>query len=86
MDIVLKTRAIHRLRPQSGWILDENTGLSFMDASIVPPTETEITAMMEQIQKEDAQAEADKAAKRKAALAKLAALGLTTDDLSALGL
>ena len=50
------------------------------------PTQEEIDAAIEQVKADEAQAELDKAAKKTAAEAKLAALGLTTDDLKALGL
>ena len=50
------------------------------------PTEAEIDAAIEQVKAEEAQAELDKAAKKAAAEAKLTALGLTADDLKALGL
>lgn len=50
------------------------------------PTQTEIDAAVEIIKQEEAQAEVDVAAKKAAAEAKLVALGLTSDDLKALGL
>jgi len=50
------------------------------------PTQAEIDAAIEQVKAQEAQAELDKAAKKAAAEAKLAALGLTADDLKALGL
>jgi hypothetical protein len=50
------------------------------------PTQAEIDAAIEQVKADEAQAELDKAAKKAAAEAKLAALGLTTDDLKALGI
>ncbi len=50
------------------------------------PTQSEIDAAIEQIKADEAQAELDRAAKKAAAEAKLAALGLTRDDLKALGL
>ncbi len=43
-------------------------------------------AAIEQVKADEAQAEIDKAAKKAAAEAKLAALGLDADDLKALGL
>lgn len=50
------------------------------------PTQAEIDAAIEEIKAEEAQAEATKATAKAAAEAKLAALGLTADDLKALGL
>jgi hypothetical protein len=50
------------------------------------PTQAEIDAAIEQIKQQEVQQEAAAAAKKAAAEAKLAALGLTSDDLKALGL
>ena len=50
------------------------------------PTQAEVDAAVEAIKQEEIQAEAQAAANKAAAKAKLAALGLTTDDLKALGL
>jgi hypothetical protein len=86
MDLILKTRAIHKLRPNTEWTLDEHKGLSFIDKSIVVPTEAELDEAMKQI-KADEIAEGKAKDKAKAtAQAKLAALGLTVEDLTALGL
>ena len=86
MDLTLKTKAIHKLRPNTEWSLDENESLSFKDESIVVPTDAEINEAIEQVKADEiAEAEA-KAKARAAAQAKLAALGLTVEDLTALGL
>lgn len=50
------------------------------------PTQAAIDEAIKQIEAEQAQAELDAATKKEAAKAKLAALGLTADDLKALGL
>mgnify|MGYP007090480905 CR=1 FL=1 len=50
------------------------------------PTQKEIDAAIKEIKADEAQAEATKATAKAAAEGKLAALGLTTDDLRALGL
>ena len=50
------------------------------------PTQAEIDAAIEQVKADEAQADIAKAAKKAAAEAKLAALGLDADDLKALGL
>jgi hypothetical protein len=50
------------------------------------PTQAEINEAIEQIKANETQAELDNAAAKAAAQAKLAALGLTEDDLKALGL
>lgn len=51
-----------------------------------PPTLEEIEAAHIAVQTAEAEAKAEAAAKKAAAEAKLAALGLTADDLKALGL
>jgi len=50
------------------------------------PTQEEIDVAIKQVKANEAQTEIDKAAKKAAAEAKLAALGLDADDLKALGL
>jgi hypothetical protein len=50
------------------------------------PTQAEIDLAIEQVKAKKIQAEIDKAEKKAAAQAKLAALGLDADDLKALGL
>ena len=74
------------LRPNGGWIIRENdfNQIEWLDCE--PLTKPEFDAGFAQYDawkaEQDAQAAADKAS----ATAKLAALGLTTDDLKALGL
>ena len=50
------------------------------------PTKSEIDAAIKQIKVEESQAEASAIAAKESAQAKLSALGLTADDLKALGL
>jgi len=85
MDLILHTRAIHKLRPNTEWTLDENNGLVFITPDIKNPTEAEITQAIKEIKSADEQAEADKLAAKQSAQAKLAALGLTADEIAALG-
>lgn len=69
-------------------IYDHNTGEQIereMTAEELAQREAEVSAWQAE-QQAKAQAEAETATKRSAALAKLAALGLTSDDLKALGL
>ena len=79
------TLALHRLIPNSEWHLvgDE---LTIITEGITAPTQSQINAMIEQIKQEEIQAETNKAAAKASAEAKLQALGLTADDLKALGL
>jgi hypothetical protein len=84
MDLILKTRAIHKLRPGTEWILDEHKGLSFFDASIIIPTDAEIESAMEEIKADDEAKAQAKAEAKASGKAKLAALGLDVDEISAL--
>ena len=74
------------LIPNGGWVItgDEYEGIQFIDCESI--TKAQFTAGFAQYDvwkaEQDAKAEADKAS----AQAKLAALGLTADDLKALGL
>ena len=81
------SNVLNMLCPQGGWIIvgDDFDGVTFVDER-PRCTKAEFEAGFAQWDawkaEEDAKAEADKAA----AQAKLAALGLTADDLKALGL
>jgi hypothetical protein len=74
------------LIPNGGWVITGDTyeGIEFVDCT--PITKAEFEAGFAQFDawkvQQDAKAEADK----ESAQAKLAALGLTSDDLKALGL
>ena len=82
------SKAIKKLKP--------NAEFSFTDSDYSTikwdvlegnaPTQAEIDAAIELVKQEEAQAEATAAAAKAAAEAKLAAFGLTSDDLKALGL
>jgi hypothetical protein len=84
MDLILKTRAIHKLRPGAEWILDENTGLTFKDKNIAKPSDEEIEQAMSEIVADDAIKAEAKAEAQASAKAKLAALGLNADEIAAL--
>ena len=74
------------LRPKGGWITN---GLDYEDIEFLdcePFTKAQYEAAFDLVEAAKAQAEAEAKAKREAALSKLAALGLTADDLRALGL
>lgn len=81
-------KAIHKLKPNSEFSFTENDygtiKWDVLDGNA--PTQAEIDEAIKQLKAEEAQAELDKGAKKAAAEAKLAALGLTPDDLKALGL
>ena len=82
------TKAIKKLKPTAEFSFTDND-YSTIKWNVLEgdaPTQAEIDAAIEQVKEDDAQVELDKAAKKAAAEAKLAALGLTADDLKALGL
>ena len=81
-------KAIWKLRPNAefSFINDDYSTIKWDILEGEAPTQTEIDAAIEQVKAEEAQAELDRAAKKAQAEAKLAALGLTSDDLKALGL
>ncbi len=83
-EIVL---ALNYLAPKAEWTLsgDNYADLNWLDNSN-PPTLAEIEAEIALIPARQAQAQRDKENARLAAEAKLAALGLTAEDLKALGL
>ena len=81
--------ALVKLLPDTEWKIDASDldTLEILSVSSQQtPTQAEIDATIEQIKADEAQAELDRIAKKAAAEAKLVALGLTADDLKALGL
>jgi hypothetical protein len=82
------SKAIFKLRPNAEFSFEDNdySTIKWYVLKGDAPTLDEIKAAIEVIKQEEAQAEAQAAAAKAAAEAKLAALGLTTDDLQALRL
>lgn len=80
--------AVQKLRPEAEFTFsdDDYSTIKFDKLVGKPPTSDEIEAAIESIKKEEIEAEKKLAANKAAAEAKLAALGLTADDLKALGL
>lgn len=78
-------QVLEMLIPNGGWIIygDSYEGITFLQCN--PITKKEFEAGFAQYDAWKAEREAEAAAKREAAIAKLAALGLDTDDLKALG-
>ena len=74
------------LIPTGGWTVTGNdwSGVAFIEAT--PITKAQFDAGFAQYDAYKAEQDANKAAAKATAQAKLAALGLTTDDLKALGL
>lgn len=85
MNQTQKLRAIQFLRPGAEFVIRENT-IEWLDEKQTEPTEEELEIgwlkYEEKLKKEKIESEN----KRLAALAKLEALGLSEDDLKALGL
>jgi hypothetical protein len=81
-------KAIRKLKPtaQFSFIDNDYSTIKWDVLDGEAPTQTEIDAAIEQVKADEAQAEIDKATAKAQAEAKLAALGLTADDLKALGL
>ena len=82
------SEAIRKLKPNAEFSYT-NDDYSTVKWNILvgdAPTQAEIDVAIEQVKADEAQAELDKAAAKAAAEVKLAALGLTADDLKALGL
>jgi len=81
-------KAIKFLKPNSGFYFTETdySTIQWENLEGNAPTFQELEVALEQIKEAEAQKEATKAAEKAAAEAKLAALGLTSDDLRALGL
>ena len=86
MDYLLK--AIKYLKPTAEFSFsDEDYSTIIWDKlEGKAPTKTEIDAAIEAVKADESAAELKTAADKAAAQAKLAALGLTADDLKALGL
>jgi hypothetical protein len=85
MDIKLLSKVLCFIRPNAEFILD-GSGLVWLDKSQIQPTEAEIQAGLVAYNAAEAQALSKAEADKAAAQAKLEALGLTADDLKALGL
>jgi len=75
------------LRPNGGWVISADDFDSIrLDEGVAPLTKTEFESGFAQFDSFKAEQDAAKAQAKAAAEAKLAALGLTADDLKALGL
>ena len=85
MEIRYITKAIHALAPNSEWSFndDDLTTLNWLSDSTQPTAANILKEAEKQKQLEATEAQA-KATARASALAKLAALGLTADEIAAL--
>lgn len=78
---------LHLLIPTGGWTITASDFDSIIyDEGVKPITLEQFQAGFAQVDAIKAEKEAEAIAKKETAQAKLAALGLTTDDLKALGL
>jgi hypothetical protein len=77
---------LQMLIPQGGWATTGENFENILFLECEPITKAEFEAGLDQYDAWKAEKDAAKAAAKAAAEAKLAALGLTTDDLRALGL
>jgi hypothetical protein len=82
------TKAILLLKPNAefSFIDDDYSTIKWDVLEGKAPTKAQIDAAIEQVKANEAQAVIDKATAKANAQAKLAALGLTVEDLTALGL
>ena len=82
------TKAIRKLRPMAQFSFTDDNYLTIKWDVLQgnAPTQAEIDAAIEQVKADEITAKAKAEADKAAAQAKLAALGLTADDLKALGL
>lgn len=84
---MVRNRDICRfLRPDGGWITNDGNYEDIVFPECEPFTEAEYEAAKPLVQASLDKKEADEIAAKTRAEAKLAALGLTADDLKALGL
>ena len=82
------SKAIQKLKPNSEYVIQSNdySTIKWVVLKGDAPTQAEIDAAIEQVKADELAAEAKAEADKATATAKLAALGLTADDLKALGL
>ena len=79
-------QAVMSLRPAAEWSMngDDVEGIIWHTEGVEPLTSAEVQAEVKRLEKAAAQAEADREAAKASALAKLEALGLTTQEAQAI--
>jgi hypothetical protein len=82
------SKAIQKLKPNSEYVIQSNdySTIKWVVLEGDAPTQAEIDVAIDEIKAEEIAAEAKALVDKAAAEAKLAALGLTANDLKALGL
>jgi len=80
------SQALVNIKPNAQWALrgDTYADLEWLDKNISKPTEDEINVAIANIPNVEAQQKQTQEAAKASALAKLAALGLTQDEIKAL--
>ena len=88
MNTEYMVKAIRKLRPDSEFSFtnDDYSTIKWDKLEGNAPTQAEIEVAIEQVKADEITAKAKAESDKTAAQAKLAALGLTADDLKALGL
>lgn len=79
-------QAVMSLRPNTEWSMngDDVEGITWHTEGVEPLTSAEVQAEVKRLEKAAAQAVADREAAKASALAKLKALGLTTEEAQAI--
>jgi hypothetical protein len=79
-------QAVASLRPNTEWSMsgDDVEGIIWHTEGVEPLTSAEVQAEVKRLEKAAAQAVADREAAKASALAKLQALGLTTEEAQAI--
>ena len=84
--MITKAQAVASLRPGVEWTMngDDVEGIIWHTKGVEPLTSAEVQAEVKRLEKAEAQAVADREAAKASALAKLEALGLTTEEAQAI--
>ena len=84
--MITKTQAIMSLRPNTEWSMNggDVENIIWHTEGVEPLTSAEVQAEVLRLEKAEAQAVADREAAKASALAKLEALGLTTEEAQAI--
>lgn len=88
MEAIYLSKAIYKLKPNAEFVFtgDDYSSIKWNSLEGKAPTQSEIDYAIEQVKADEAQAVINQANAKATAQAKLAALGLTVEDLTALGL
>jgi hypothetical protein len=84
--MITTQEAVMSLRPGAEWSMngDDVEGIIWHTEGVEPLTSAEVQAEVKRLEKATAQAVADREAAKASALAKLEALGLTTEEAQAI--